>query len=218
MAEIGNPIPEERSKEALNFILENCFRSGFGTLNKSELDLILFTTLMKYAETQNLSEQALSKYLQVTKQRVRNLQEKASVKYLTVLREDAVSKFVEKAAHAKLDDKYIDIPIYDIAVRNEIEALLDENNVLLHSQLNPKIFRIRIDDFVEIVVQIEAFGSKKPPEVIQQEVIAGVRLRVRDDDDFRNKIGLPSGATPEQMTKKTLTDVHAADELTLLPR
>ena len=73
-----NPIIEGQEKDALEFILSNSFKSGFGTLSKTELDLILFTAVLKFSDQKNYSELALSKYLQITQQRIRNLKEKSA--------------------------------------------------------------------------------------------------------------------------------------------
>lgn len=156
----GSPINNERKAEALDFILQNAFRSGFGSLNKTELDAILFATLMKYGNSNDLTDLEMSKYLQITQRRIQNLKERVSVKYLQISRSEAISEFIDKLDYAKKDEIYIDIPIRNVAVKNEIEGILDENNILLHSQLNSKIFRVRIDDLLELIIIFEANEKK----------------------------------------------------------
>ena len=203
----GNPVPKSRSEEALSFILENAFRSGFGTLNKTELDLILFTTLVKYGGRRGMSDYELSKYLQITPRRVTSLRERASVKYLSISRTEAIERFVEKSASARIDGLYIDIPIGDIAVRNEIEAMLEEDNILLHSQLNPKVFRIRIDDFVEVVIQIEAeLGEGESGDDVRKRLLDGLKARSAASDEIAKAIRGASGgkALTLEALKKSL--------------
>ena len=185
ITETQNPVPKSRAEEALHFILENAFRSGFGTLSKTELDLILFTTLVKYGGRRGMSDHELSKYLQITSRRVQSLRERASVKYLSITRAEAIERFVDKSASARIDGLYVDIPIGDVAVRNEIEAMLEENNVLLHSQLNPKIFRIRIDDFVEIVIQIEAEqDAGESADKVRERLVKALKQRAAAGDEL----------------------------------
>jgi hypothetical protein len=203
----GNPVPKSRSEEALSFILENAFRSGFGTLGKTELDLILFTTLVKYGGRRGMSDYELSKYLQITPRRVTNLREHASVKYLSISRAEAIERFVEKSASARIDGLYIDIPIGDIAVRNEIEAMLEEDNILLHSQLNPKVFRIRIDDFVEVVIQIEAeLGDGESTDDVRKRLLDGLKALSAASDEIAKAIRGASGdkALTLEALKKSL--------------
>lgn len=149
------PFKEKAKSEALNFILKNAFKSGFGTLSKSELDLILFAAIMKFG-CDDYTDLQLSKYLQITQRRISNLKEKVSVKYSLIDTKDAIKCFIEKLEFAKKSDTYIDVPIADVAVKNEIEGILDKYNLLLHSQLNQKIFRIRIDDLFELLLILQS--------------------------------------------------------------
>ena len=172
----NSPIKNDQKIEALDFILENAFRSGFGTLNKSELDAILFAALMKYGDTNSLTDLELSKYLQITQRKIQNLKEKVSVKYLQITRKEAIEEFISKLEAAKKDDIYIDIPIRNIAVKNEIEGILDENDILLHSQLNAKIFRVRIDDLLELSILLQANMEKETlSDDIRNQVIERLR-------------------------------------------
>lgn len=154
-------IKNNRNSEALDFILENAFRSGFGTLSKTELDAILFAALMKYGDSNSLTDLELSKYLKITQKRVQNLKEMVSVKYIQITRIEAIEKFISKLEFAKKNDIYIDIPIRDVAVRNEMLGILDENDILLHSQLNTKIFRVRIDDLLELSILLQAISENE---------------------------------------------------------
>lgn len=185
-----NPISSGSEKEALEFILTNCFRSGFGTLSKTEIDLILFTAILKYSDKKNISEYELSKYLQITQQRIRNLKEKASVKYLVISKEDAIKRFVSMAKFGKTRDiLYFDIPISDIRVKNELEAILVQENILDYSNLGPKIFSIRIDDFFELIIQFELILSPdKNRESIEEKIIAGIKEIAKDDDKIKEEL------------------------------
>lgn len=187
-----NIISDGKEEQALKYILRNCFRSGFGTLSKTELDLILFTAILKFSDNANLTDYALSRYLQITQQRVRNLKEKASVKYIPITREEAIERFTEKAQSANLEDIYLDIPVFDVAVKNEIEAILEENNILLYSQLNPRIFRLRIDDFLELIILFEKEANpEKSRELVENEVISGIKKLLQQNEQFSAKISTP---------------------------
>ena len=185
----NSPINNDKKNEALDFILENAFRSGFGTLNKSELDSILFAALMKYGDKNSLTDLELSKYLQITQRKIQNLKEKVSVKYLQITREEAIEEFISKLESAKKDDIYIDIPIRNIAVKNEIEGILDENDILLHSQLNTKIFRVRIDDLLELSILLQANMEKEThSDDIRNQVIERLREQNSKLSDINQNI------------------------------
>jgi len=185
----NSPINNDQKNEALDFILENAFRSGFGMLNKSELDSILFAALMKYVDKNSLTDLELSKYLQITQRKIQNLKEKVSVKYLQITREEAIEEFISKLESAKKDDIYIDIPIRNIAVKNEIEGILDENDILLHSQLNTKIFRVRIDDLLELSILLQANMEKETlSDDIRNQVIERLREQNSKFSDINQNI------------------------------
>ena len=131
---------------------------------------------MKYGDTNSLTDLELSKYLQITQRKIQNLKEKVSVKYLQISRKEAIAEFIDKIDKAKKDDIYIDIPIKNVAVKNEIEGILDENDILLHSQLNSKIFRVRIDDLIEIIILFESYGSKTDTDSdLKSEIISNIK-------------------------------------------
>jgi hypothetical protein len=83
---------------AFDFMLEEYFKAGFGTLGKSDLDLLIFSTLLKYARIDDISDYALSKTLEITQTRVRNLKIKNCLKYAPLDR-----KSMEEVA-AKMQD------------------------------------------------------------------------------------------------------------------
>ena len=104
-----NIISANSKNEALDFIMSNCFKSGFGALSKTDIDLILFTAILKYSDDNKKSDFELCKYLQITQQRIRNLREKASVKYPTLNRSEAIDEFLQKCEFSKVEETHIDI-------------------------------------------------------------------------------------------------------------
>lgn len=94
-------------------------------------------------------------------------------------RDEAIEEFISKLEFAKKDEIYIDIPIRNVAVKNEIEGILDENNILLHSQINTKIFRIRIDDLLDLSIILES-NDGKPVDDIRKQIIDKLRLNDRN--------------------------------------
>ena len=159
-----------------------------------------------YSDEGNLSEYALSKYLQITPQRIRNLKEKASIKYSYLKREIAIAIFMSKTNDINVDDKYIDIPVYDAAVKTELEAILDENSILLYTQLNPKIFRLRLDDFMEVTILLEIeLNPTANKDEIQEKINNLVQDRINTDNDFAELFKKDDGSFKE-ITKTTFKE------------
>lgn len=202
--DIASSVPDELSKstnleksieelirkaDAYDFVLDNYEKSGFGTLSKSELDLIFFTAIYKNTKNDERSDYKLSRRLQITQTRVRNMKEKASVKYLKMDKDVAIDLFMSKIRNGHFHDRYIDIPLYDIAVKNVIESILEENNMMLHTQLNPKIFRLALEDIVDLLIILETEKRvldttgkyQNDPELIQKTVRSKFLTSMQDN-------------------------------------
>jgi hypothetical protein len=67
--------------KAFDFLFEEYFKAGFGTFSKSDIDLLFFSTLLKYAKIEDCSDYSLSKALKITQPRIRNLKIKNGLKY-----------------------------------------------------------------------------------------------------------------------------------------
>lgn len=154
-----------QSESALRFIYDNILKSGLGAVNKSELEVILFSALMLYSEWKELGDLELSKELGITQGKVRTLREKASLRYLKLTLDEALASFAECVKTAEIDDtgRYLEILVPDIAVQREIEGLLKKQRVLYKKQLNSMVVQLRIDKFVDMVKGsksfTEAYGS-----------------------------------------------------------
>ena len=161
-------ISKEKKSEVLDHVIENYLIAGFGVLNKTDFEPLLFHALLQMG-CNTLSDYDLGIALQITTKKVQSLKEKVSVKYPSLSRTEAITLFQEKLSYCKIDGLYIDVPIYDVALKNHIEAILDENNILLHKQLNSKVFRLRMDDLFDLLLVIN------PDDLVKDSVIQLLR-------------------------------------------
>lgn len=198
-------IPEKSKSKALDFILENVLKLGFGTLNKSDLDLVIFTCIFKNLNKENQNEIYLSRTLQIPKNKIRSLMEKMHLKYVRLNSKDAISIFQEKCEYASITSNFIDIPINDIRVKYEIENIMEESNILLHSQLNSKIFRLRIADFFELMITFETIlnDSLKRPD-LEKKLIKTLLESIKKDKKFESKF--EKSKTIEDIKSKLVSD------------
>jgi hypothetical protein len=177
----------DKKCELFDFILNEYLKGGFGSMNKSDIDVLVYAVLQK-SGMDKLSDYNTSIELGLTKQRVRALQEKYSVKYDVIEDKEAIKKFQEKLKHAKIEGSYIDIPIQDIALKNYLEAKLDDNNLLLQKQLNSNIFRLRSDDllsFIDILEPEKEVAKDVIEEIIKREgslTKEGIKIDVKKGD------------------------------------
>jgi hypothetical protein len=191
---------------AFDFMLEEYFKAGFGTLGKSDLDLLFFSTLLKYARIEDKSDYALSKTLEITQTRVRNLKIKNCLKYAPLDRKSVEEVFIEKARYARLEDdgKRISLPIYDPNLYIELENFIEKENGYVEAQLNPKIFTIRIDQFVGLLINFQAEKEGKNIDVVKNEFLQQIRTTLKTEEKFGQKVDLESLASFKDVQKLLL--------------
>jgi hypothetical protein len=181
-------VVEGKETEFVDFITHYLFKQGFGVLSKSEIDLLFFASILKFDDTLGKSDYELSKYFQISQARIRALKEKLSVKYEVIDLPTAIDHFQEKLEFARIDEPFIEIPINDIAVRNALVSLLDENNILIKSELNPKNFKLRIEDLFELLLVFERKLSKKTNAPSNEDLIKSFALSLGQRSDLLEKL------------------------------
>ena len=68
-------------KKALNFIMDEYFKAGFGALNKTDIDLIFFSVLEQFGNMGQQTDYQMSKKLGITQQRIRGFKERTYLKF-----------------------------------------------------------------------------------------------------------------------------------------
>jgi len=185
-------VDVEKRGEALSFILENYFKAGFGSLSKSDVDLIFFTAVIRFGEHKDDSDYYYSKLLGITQQRVRNFKEKSYLKFGTSEKKQdselhiwkILSKKIEYATYDKKTAK-ITIPIYDVNMFREIEHIVERDlKTVVDIQLNPKIFRISLSEFFDLILLKEKDihdDKLKRDEFINMQ-ISKIKKKLKDEN------------------------------------
>ncbi len=138
-------------EESFIKVAKNYYNKNFGTMSKSEIDLLMFQILYLKLKIQNdnraPSDFELAKILGITSQRVQNLREKMELKYPT---EDIQSwkiktrKLFKTPAFQQVNDKEeIHVFINDVMLRYDIEDFLESNYFPAEYTLNRKVIILR---------------------------------------------------------------------------
>lgn len=220
-------LSSDKKCELFDFFLNEYLKGGFGSMNKSDIDVLVYAVLQK-SGMDELSDYDASIELGITKQRIRALQEKYSIRYDVIEEDVAIDRFLKKLRHAKIEGAYIDVPIQDIALKNYLEAKLDANDLLLHKQLNSNIFRLRSDDllsFIDILVPEDQISKEVIAKIIENEgalTNEGINIDVKKGDiktqlvDVLRKKGprvaiqILTGLIPGGTVAKTVIDAIAS--------
>jgi hypothetical protein len=188
-------VVKGKEVEFVNFLTTNLFRHGFGILSKSEMDLILFAAILATDDKINRSDYQLSKFLQISQARIRILKEKLSLKFELLNIEQAIYLFLQKIDRSKIDNSYIEIPINDISLRNTIVSLIEENDIMLRSELNPKIFKLRIEDFFELILLFDNQILDVNESKTRDDYLIEFNKKIKKDKKLLGQLGAFSDAT-----------------------
>ena len=156
-------------KVALFNEIANCYyKCNFGSLSKSEIDLLMFKFYYEKMMSENtnddgtldynaISDYQIAKRLGITESRVRSFKVKYHLKYGDDFEwKKAFAKLVSNARYEKETHKII-VNIPDPILYNEIQNFIEENGAYVEKQLNSKILQIRVEYFIELVVSDELF-------------------------------------------------------------
>lgn len=195
-----------KKSSAFDFIIGEYFKLGFGSLNKSEIDLIFFSALLKYGDIGDTSDYALSKLLKITQSRVRNLKVKNGLKYASIDKSSIEKFFLEKAQYARVekDGKRISIPIFDPNIYLELENLIEKGNGYVEAQLNPKIFTIRIDQFLNLIIRFQSESDNRKVEDLQKDYFKKIKEIAQKENKFKGKIDTNSLSSFNDIQKMVL--------------
>jgi hypothetical protein len=136
-----------------------------------------------------------------------------SVKYEVIDVSTAIDHFQEKLEFARIDDPFIEIPINDIAVRNALVSLLDESNILIKSELNPKNFKLRIEDLFELLLVFERKLSREEKVLSNEDLIKSFAIGLRQRRDLLEKLKISDFSEKDgylKLLKDGLKKVHVS--------
>jgi hypothetical protein len=163
--------------KAFDFLVSKYFEAGFGSMSKSDVDQLFFNVATQYSNITDHSDYILSKLLKITQPRVRNLKLKNGLKYNQLSTDAALKQFEKYAKFARLEDdnKRISIPIYDPNVFVELENLIEQSHGYVELQLNPKILTIRIDQFLNLLIQLEIKRTGQHQKDIEDKYFSALK-------------------------------------------
>lgn len=163
--------PVEKGK-LFDEIADYYYRCNFGTMSKSEIDLLMFKFYFEKMMNKNMNKDgtlnynAISDYqianrLGITESRVRSLKVKYHLKYGNEFDwKKAFAKLVSNARYEKDTHKII-VNIPDPNLYREIQNYIEENGAYVEKQLNSKLLQIRVEYFIALVLCDEPEDNRK---------------------------------------------------------
>ncbi len=176
-----NEILECLDKDALiKELTDKCFDKNFGTLSKSEFDLILFKHYLAAANqyvtdsngavnTNKISDYKLGFALGVTPTRVRNLRLKVSLtnKQEANWRSELI-KVLENRNNIKFSGDYFQIVVRDKNLFFAIEDWLEDRGNTADITLNPKQLRVEKRAFYDLLKELKMIDDESSKSIISK--------------------------------------------------
>ena len=174
-------VTDVEKAKAFDSLLSKYFNANFGTLTKSEFELMLFSFYYDQCQRAECrdradytSDYALSKKLGITQTRVRSLKLRKSLKEPEA--DDAWTElFARSIENAKYDDKsgLIKMIVPDITVLVELRHIVEMLGWYDEYQLNPKLFQCPPGCLIELCNKLcksdELLLDKEAIERLQKE-------------------------------------------------
>lgn len=152
---------DKRKAKLFDQISGKYFDKNFGTMTKSEFELLLFNMLLEYLRDKkpnDLSDYSISKVLGISQTRVRNLKQRAELVYpRREFHKKWKTYFKDYIQYARYDEKtgLVKVNIADITVITELRNFMEENKWYDEYQLNPKLFQCPVEIFLDLCQKID---------------------------------------------------------------
>lgn len=188
----------EKKAEMFDTIAKHYYNKNFGTLSKSDLDLLMFHFYLTEEVEEDkekhqgfdfnkVSDYVISKQLGITQQRVRALKIRKQLKYpIEFDWKESLNLLISTARFDVVSQKIV-IPIPDPNLMIEIQNKIEESGGYIVGQTGGKTLKIRIEYFMELVYLEETEKNKK--EILSQ-IKKEIKSKNKDESCFdENHIG-----------------------------
>jgi hypothetical protein len=151
-----------------NAFNERYFKNGFGFLNKSDFEILVFDLLREFGSLNKLNNYDASIHLQIPETKVRKLAYEADLRYKKFSPQDISKEFFKVIAKAKFrgDNSKIQFVIENRFLRTAISSELKKLGHFSDSSFNSEIVSIHIDSFIDL---LEKFYPKEAIDRIVEE-------------------------------------------------
>lgn len=156
-------LSDSEKIEAFDRISECFLQQNFGSVGKSDLELMFFSIVIEHLLKHDLpyDDYTISKLLGITQQRVRNLKVKNQLRYEHSF--DWKNALLSKVSNASFspDDRFIIVFIDDPNLSIEVQHYIEANGGHVDYTLNPKLLKMNTRDFAKLLVEIGSVDHEK---------------------------------------------------------
>ena len=191
---------DEKSKaKAFDLIAQNYYFGNFGTMQKSDFDVLMFSIYLERILEQSeedmnaYSDYELSKLLGITQSRVSTLKVKKQLKY-PYTGFDWKRSFQRVSKNARYENGKIKIHIPDKNLFLELQNAIEKEGGYVEIQLNSKLLQVSPEYFVDLMA---AVSEEKDRKIIRKKLRDKLRAAENKKD-----IQYIEELTPEENLKR----------------
>lgn len=152
-----NDFSDSEKKLIFDRIAELYFNKNFGTISKSDFEVLLFSEFITHMKSvgKPFDDYTVSKELGITQNRVRSLKERMELRYPSD--HDWRDDFVRLLPNAKYDKdkKVVKVVVDDVNLLSEIRHYIETKGWYDEYSLNRRLLSIPISCFVDVIVKDE---------------------------------------------------------------
>lgn len=195
-------IVYDDSKEPYEIIKDNYFNKNFGSLSKSEVDLLMFKFYLEDLIKNNkdedgtvnysiISDYKIAKELGITPQRVRNLKVKKELVFPqpNFNWKDSLRRVLENENAIRILNGNIKVNIPDPNLFYAIQDSIEDEGGYLDIQLNTKLLSVPIDDFMNL---FKLIGTEEECKEIEKTIEKEYKKINKSNETTLSKIQMVS--------------------------
>lgn len=213
-------LTEEEQKEFGDFFVTQYLLNGFGSLPKSEVDLIVFHQLINSAACKGKSNYKLAGLLKIPESRIKTLRLNSALKYATINSKAILGRVVIRLTSseqfASFESGKIEVSLEDPIEKRELENFLKERGHHAEYQLNSELLRIEPVRLFELIVE----NIGRPEDEFNNLVQAHLEDQAKAKELANNALTLKqkfAGLRKEALSANTVRALLGAAVKLLIP-
>ncbi len=154
-----------------NEFFQEYMLGGFGSKNKTDIEILVFNLLKKYSSLKDkTSQQDLSLALRIPLSKVSRLCYEANLRYSNELSFTESIKPILLEAHFNVENNRVRFAVEDKYLRLQLHAKMKEIHGFADSSFNSEVVSISITDFTEFYTSVFPDEAKKLADRLQTAI------------------------------------------------
>ncbi|MEZ9410239.1 hypothetical protein [Vibrio lentus] len=174
----------EKKVEFLDFFLDRYLERGFGTLSKSEIDMLMMHLLMEHSSLKYKPNHEISLDLKLSETKVKNLIHKAKLQFIDNHDDYVKAEFLALLHKSKLETEKskVIMVIEDAFVKQGIQARLKSLGHFADNSFNAELVKISLNSFYEL---LRSFYSNDDIAQFEDELNAALEKDAENKIEFK---------------------------------